>query len=184
VCAGGSCQELCADGEQDGDESAVDCGGSELGCARCDDRQGCASGDDCASGRCDGSTCGSCADGLENGAELGLDCGSGEPGCPACPRCTLDNSIDLGGRGTLIPVTADACAKITSFPGYAPTLIEAYGDGPYPVPFAWRQECTGQTGSAVFQSPFQQLPLTGIGVECPVIFDLGGSEGPLLVRWY
>jgi hypothetical protein len=184
VCAAGSCQSLCDDGDQNGDETGVDCGGSEFGCGGCGDGQGCDSDADCSSDRCDGGVCGSCADGVENGGELGLDCGSGEPGCPACPRCTVENSVGLGTAGTLTSIPANACAQIASFPGYAPGILESYADGPYPVPFAWVQECTGRAGNGVFERPYHQVAFAGLGVDCPVIVDLGGSAVNMVLVWY
>jgi hypothetical protein len=44
----------CADGVQDGDETAIDCGGS---CAGCTTGQDCSVHRDCASGACDGGEC-------------------------------------------------------------------------------------------------------------------------------
>jgi hypothetical protein len=184
ICTAGVCAALCTDARLSGDESAVDCGGTELDCPRCEDGRACASSSDCASGRCDGAVCASCEDGLQTGDELGVDCGSSQVGCAACPRCSVESSIDLGTVGAVTSVTANACVRITMFPVYAPTLIESYDGGPYPVPFSWRQECTGQAGSAVFEGPFQMLALTGLGVDCPVLVELGGSDAPLQLRWF
>ena len=78
----------------------------------------------------------------------------------------------------------NACVRITTFPGYVPTRLEGYEAGPYPVPFAWSQECTGQAGSAVFESPFQMVVLTDLGLECPAVFELDGSDSPLQLRWF
>jgi len=46
---------LCTDGELDGDETDVDCGGPD--CEPCADGRACLDDDDCASGSCDGDTC-------------------------------------------------------------------------------------------------------------------------------
>lgn len=184
TCADGTCATFCTDARLSGDESALDCGGTEPGCPRCEDGRACASGADCANGRCDGGTCSSCADGLQTGDELGLDCGSSQLGCPACTRCSVENSTDLGRAGTVTTATANACVRITTFPSYAPTLFECFEDGPYPVPLVWSQECTGQAGSAVCVSPFQMLPLTGLSLDCPVVFELHGSDAPLRLRWF
>lgn len=183
VCLEGSCAALCANGQRDGDEGEVDCGGSELGCPRCGDGQGCVLGSDCLSSRCDG-VCISCADGLTNGDELGLDCGSSEPACPACPRCDAESSVALGAVGTSTPLGADDCAMLARFASYPPTLIESFDDGPYPVPFTWRQECTGVVGDAVFERQYQQVRLTGLETDCPVFFDLAGGSEPFALRWY
>jgi hypothetical protein len=183
VCAANACAELCADGVPSGDESAADCGGSETGCPRCDDGLPCGSGADCASGSCDDGVCVSCTDGAEDGDEGGLDCGGSQPGCPACPRCDADNSIDLGGIGFISTIAGDACAQITAFPGYAPTLIDSYGVGTFPVPFSYRQECSGVAGSGQFEAAFDRVAIGGLSVACPVIFDFGASA-PFEVRWF
>ncbi|HOU93574.1 MAG TPA: hypothetical protein PLU22_21130 [Polyangiaceae bacterium] len=45
----------CADGELDGEETDVDCGGPD--CEPCEAGGACLGDDDCASGSCDGDTC-------------------------------------------------------------------------------------------------------------------------------
>jgi hypothetical protein len=125
-----------------------------------------------------------CADGVQNGDEGGVDCGGSELGCPACQRCTVDNSIDLGSVGSVTRVTADACARITRFASYAPLYVESFDAGPYPVPLSWSQECTAQSGSGVFESAYQRLPLSGISLDCPIVFEFAGSGAALQVRWY
>lgn len=183
VCLEGSCAALCANGRRDGDESDVDCGGSEVGCPRCEDDRACILNGDCSSGRCDG-VCISCADGVANGDELGLDCGSSEPGCVACPRCDAESSVPLGPVGSATPLDAADCAMLARFAGYPPTSIESFDDGPYPVPFTWRQECTGAAGEGVFERQYQQVRLTGLETDCPVFFDLAGEAEPFALRWY
>ncbi|EDM76080.1 putative lipoprotein [Plesiocystis pacifica SIR-1] len=66
--------EGCDNGEQDGDETDVDCGGS---CAPCDNGGGCMEDTDCASLYCDEGTCAeaSCEDGVQNQGEASVDCG-------------------------------------------------------------------------------------------------------------
>src|SRR5262245_60952269 len=71
----------CIDGVRNGDESAIDCGGS---CAACANGQTCFSSFDCLSGFCNNGICSStstCRDGLRNGNESDVDCGGS---CPAC----------------------------------------------------------------------------------------------------
>lgn len=71
--------EHCQNQVVDGDESAVDCGGSCPGCAP---EQPCNVDGDCKGGDCEGGTCApSCSDGVENGGESGVDCGGD---CPPC----------------------------------------------------------------------------------------------------
>ena len=62
----------CTDGEQNGDETDIDCGGSCAPSQRCDDGEGCAEGPDCTSGVCGATdTCSApaCGDGVRQGAE-------------------------------------------------------------------------------------------------------------------
>ena len=67
ICQGNQCVPAsCSDGTQNGDESAVDCGGS---CAPCSNSMGCNGAADCVSGFCDGGTCAPCGTG---------DCGATE----------------------------------------------------------------------------------------------------------
>jgi len=70
----------CFDGVRTPGESDVDCGGP---CAKCDDKAGCFTAADCASGVCVGGACTtpSCSDGVKNGAEAGVDCGGACDGC-------------------------------------------------------------------------------------------------------
>lgn len=76
-CASGNCDaggtdqcvepdaETCTDGEQNRDETDVDCGGAM--CAGCEEGEACSVNADCASSNCDGGTCGpdmgGCTDG-------------------------------------------------------------------------------------------------------------------------
>ena len=64
------CVATCEDGIQNGDETGIDCGGSNciLPCAPP-----------------------TCFDGIQNGLETGVDCGA--PGCPDCPMPTCDDGI-------------------------------------------------------------------------------------------
>ena len=90
---GGDPTPTCDDGIQNGDETGVDCGGSDCApCASCDDgiqNQG-ETGIDCG-GPC--TACPTCDDGIQNGGETGVDCGG--PDCAPCGggECT-DVTID------------------------------------------------------------------------------------------
>ena len=83
----------CDDGEQNGGESSIDCGGF---CFPCPDNNTCSTNSDCQSGKCDSSanTCAaaSCDDGVKNGDEVGVDCaGSGcDEGCAVGHVCTAN----------------------------------------------------------------------------------------------
>ncbi|MBW2986521.1 hypothetical protein KY333_04080, partial [Candidatus Woesearchaeota archaeon] len=75
---------ICSNGDRDGDESDVDCGGICTGCAL---GKNCLQNNDCdslycADGKCETPTC---TDGIRNGAETDVDCGGS-----SCPQCDLD----------------------------------------------------------------------------------------------
>jgi hypothetical protein len=80
----GTCVPTCSDGDQNGDETDIDCGGSCSGCATGDT---CSVASDCASGVCTSGTCQGplCTDGAQNGDETDIDCGGS---CPA--DCVID----------------------------------------------------------------------------------------------
>jgi hypothetical protein len=86
----------CADGELNGQETAVDCGG--ICATKCADGKGCQAGADCASTFCNGTSqvcvATQCADGEQNGQETAVDCGgicatkcAGGKGCQAGADC-------------------------------------------------------------------------------------------------
>jgi hypothetical protein len=92
VCAGDICQvPTCTDGEQNGEETDVDCGGPLCDGTghTCAPGQKCQIPQDCMSMVCgNNKTClaASCSDGLKDGFETGVDCGdNAQSGCPACP---------------------------------------------------------------------------------------------------
>jgi hypothetical protein len=85
---------MCNDGQRDGTETDVDCGGGSC-MTSCGLGQHCAVNPDCASNACNLVTqvCVSnqCADQRQDGLETGVDCGGGV--CPACSQgisCSLD----------------------------------------------------------------------------------------------
>ena len=77
----------CGDGQKNGSETDVDCGGS---CGPCATGQTCASGMDCTTRSCLGTACqaASCTDGAANGDETDVDCGGSCRGCDAGKVCT------------------------------------------------------------------------------------------------
>jgi len=76
--------EPCNDGEQNQNESDVDCGGP---CDGCPENKNCGSNYDCATNYCAVGTCqvASCQDGAKNGLESDVDCGG-----QVCDRCEND----------------------------------------------------------------------------------------------
>jgi len=93
-CSGQVCDEhacvpaTCVDGVKNGNETALDCGGS---CNPCADGLACAVSADCISKVCQAGVCKApnCTDGLQNGAETDVDCGG------FCQPCTTGKSCAL-----------------------------------------------------------------------------------------
>jgi hypothetical protein len=100
-CQSGVCvQQVCAkpscgDFVQNGDETAVDCGGS---CPACPTGPECTVGTDCASGVCNAEACAParCDDGVKNGSESDVDCGKGCKPCALQQACVDDDDCATG----------------------------------------------------------------------------------------
>jgi formylglycine-generating enzyme required for sulfatase activity len=75
-----------SDGQRNGDESDVDCGGASTGAPRCAAGSACAAATDCESAVCTGGKCQvpSGTDGVKNGDESDIDCGGATTGAPRC----------------------------------------------------------------------------------------------------
>lgn len=119
----------CSNGQKDGTETDVDCGGS---CDDCATDKGCAQPEDCADGICTGGKCAaaSCSDGVANGDESGVDCGG------ACPKKYHGFGCVTGTNGS------QACS---SFPNDAGTpVIEDGGEEKFQVAISWN--ATGGNG--------------------------------------
>lgn len=91
VCAAPTCADLV----KNGDETAVDCGGSCEPCAKGPD---CTVGTDCASGVCNAGACAParCDDGVKNGSESDVDCGRGCLPCELHRVCVDDDDCATG----------------------------------------------------------------------------------------
>ena len=98
VCDTGVCIAIpeCDDGEINGDESDVDCGGVD--CDPCIDGQTCVLPTDCVSRSCDGGLCRTtCDDDVLNGDEADVDCGGIDcDGCPLGHVCRTTDDCDTG----------------------------------------------------------------------------------------
>ncbi|MEW5739994.1 MAG: VCBS repeat-containing protein [Myxococcota bacterium] len=95
-CAGGLCVPLaCTNGQRDGTETDVDCGGP---CGGCRPGETCTVASDCGSGLCTAGRCvpaPACMDTVKSGQETDVDCGG--PACNACgPNgvCRIDADCD------------------------------------------------------------------------------------------
>ena len=88
ACDSGTCAtpttDTCFDRVLDGDETAIDCGGS---CGACAVGMTCNVAADCQSEACDGGHCAgySCSDGIQDGFESHVDCGAA-----TCKHCLGD----------------------------------------------------------------------------------------------
>lgn len=92
------CVDACQNGQKDGNETDVDCGGGT--CGTCADGKSCLLGIDCTSGACNGGVCGvtPCTNGIKDGSETDVDCGGGT--CPDCDvnKTCLHSSDCLSGQ--------------------------------------------------------------------------------------
>ena len=101
----------CSNLELDGDETAIDCGGS---CPSCELNKDCLVNDDCKSDFCNSSKkCAepTCDDNVENGDETDTDCGGSCPECGIGKECKKNSDCESGnchsGLGTCISI--DTC---------------------------------------------------------------------------
>jgi hypothetical protein len=100
-CQSGVCMQqvcanpTCSDFVQNGDETAVDCGGT---CPACPSGPECMVGADCASGVCHAEACAParCDDGVKNGSESDVDCGKGCQPCALQQTCVDDDDCGTG----------------------------------------------------------------------------------------
>ncbi|NNF34899.1 MAG: T9SS type A sorting domain-containing protein [Saprospiraceae bacterium] len=110
----GSC-ETCSDGIQNGDETGVDCGGTNPNCSDCP-IPGCM--DPTAhnynpGANVDDGSCETCSDGIQNGDEEGIDCGGTNPNCDDCtviiPGCTDPDSHNYDPSATQDDGSCETC---------------------------------------------------------------------------
>ena len=97
ICDGQACLPVaCTNGEKDGTETDVDCGGG--GCDPCSPNKACTMASDCLSGVCTGQKCQAptCVDGTKNGSETDTDCGSSCPGCVGGKDCLVNEDCESG----------------------------------------------------------------------------------------
>ena len=123
----------CDDGEHNGTETDVDCGGER--CAPCDDGEGCADGSDCTSGVCTDGLCTppACDDGIQNGTETDVDCGGdacapcddGE-GCQQDADCVSGDCVD----DVCVPTPQSCLEILLTMPGATDGVYEIDPDGP------------------------------------------------------
>ncbi len=84
----------CSDNYKNGDETAVDCGGS---CKKCGDEL-CTNNSECMSGICQGTKCTvpNCSDSVRNGSETDMDCGGSCVPCHRTKHCVINGDCLTG----------------------------------------------------------------------------------------
>ena len=112
VCDEGVCvspalpDPTCDDGEQNGNETDVDCGGD---CGACEDGLSCGLPEDCTSGVCEDGTCAAptCDDGVQNATETDVDCGGACGACDDGLMCDVAGDCESGvcDEGTCVAAT-------------------------------------------------------------------------------
>lgn len=99
-CVAGKCQlalPKCNDGQKNGSESDLDCGGTA--CGPCPNGSNCFGNADCNSGSCAGGKCKAvilCADAQQNGTETDIDCGGSCPACGPNKACVIATDCTSG----------------------------------------------------------------------------------------
>jgi hypothetical protein len=91
VCQAGMCvPDTCLNGVVDGEETDLNCGGTQ--CAPCGNLLDCLVDTDCQSAVCETLSCQipSCADDMTNGTETDLNCGGSCPGCATDQTCATN----------------------------------------------------------------------------------------------
>lgn len=107
-------EATCDDGAENGDESDVDCGGSE--CAPCLDGQGCIAFSDCESGVCTEGVCGQSVDATAGEGSAGTGASSPPPPPPpasaTCSPNQCPGSCGLLQASCCTPQGACSCALL------------------------------------------------------------------------
>ncbi|KAK3251104.1 hypothetical protein CYMTET_39560 [Cymbomonas tetramitiformis] len=114
----------CSDGQKNGDETGVDCGGlcslsyNETGTGRCVSGEGCSAESECISALCIDKVCveQTCTNGAKDGYETDVDCGGGK--CVPCDKysyCSIDTDCAKGSecRGSSSDPTLKCFEKAT-----------------------------------------------------------------------
>ncbi len=106
----GYCTPQCEDGEKNGNETDVDCGGDA--CERCGTQKVCKVNSDCAQNICNNGTClqDPCLNGVRDNNETGVDCGGGTcGGCELADQCLRDTDCISGHCSTDYVCVESSC---------------------------------------------------------------------------
>lgn len=181
-CTGGTCVDnacrpfSCTDGAQNGQETAIDCGGTE--CAPCELGLGCALGSDCASGACVGSVCVEC--------ESALTCPGTDTECQT--RTCTDNACGLSFTAAGTPTSAQTAGDCQrSQCDGAGAVVSAADDSDVPADDG--NQCTGAAcasgapahpplaaGTTCSQGGGARCDGTGVCVQCVSASDCPGAD--------
>ncbi len=149
---------MCNNTVQDGDETDTDCGGDF--CDACADGSSCDDAADCVSGVCDSGMC-----------------------IPA-GECTEAGSIDLGDPNVYTDdVSSNACVKVVNYAGGWTSQYIALDNQKinksteYPIPYTWRNGCTGASGSGNIEVSKVPVQIGPIDPGCATVIDLNGGVG-------
>jgi hypothetical protein len=155
----------CSDGEQNGDETDVDCGGPL--CGGCESGKNCIGNSDCLSNFCNDGIC-----------EVQQT------------ECTAETAVDLGGTGNWVTVPSNGCVKVES--GYPDwwredhpmNLMNPEGSG-YPIPFTWANSCANGSGGGTFAQSWESKRLEPTSAECATVIDLlGDGTSDITLQYY
>ena len=116
TCINGACQgPTCTDGQRNGTETDVDCGGI---CGACSTGKVCAASADCQSGVCNAGICqpATCTDSIKNGSETDVDCGGVCGACSTGKVCAASADCQSGvcNAGICQPATCTDSIKNAS----------------------------------------------------------------------
>lgn len=155
----------CSDGELNGDETDVDCGGPD--CDGCADGKVCLANTDCLSNHCGDGIC-----------------------FTPVSTCDAESAVELAPSGQPLTVPSDGCVKVeTGYPSWWGTsrtmnLINSDGSG-YPIPFAWENACADGAGTGTFEQTWQQKFIGPTSAECATVINLQGNGSTTITfRWY
>ena len=180
----------CTDGIQNGNETGIDCGGSECpACPNCFNgiQDGNETGVDCG-GSCP-EAC-HCSDGIQNFDETGVDCGGAD--CFPCPQpCQVNATWEVDGTGsTTFPGGSNYNMSNTTINACGGTFYDPGGNGNYGNnnlnTMTFCSDNPDPTSQIVFdfltfdvESGFDDLVIyDGPNTSSPVIGTYTGTNGP------
>lgn len=107
--------------------------------------------------------------------------------CP--PACNEETAIELGVPGNSVTVPTNACLRVRD--GYPfwwgeqrMMLLQTQASGTYPIPFTWRNDCAGTSGSGEFTGNWQSQTLGPTNSNCATLISLGGNGSGNVSLWY